>query len=67
MAIRDENGSIRSCLLHPFKSVYCDKNSLALITMDERHSVVETVDEKSLFPQQIDVGAKTRIKLKFFE
>ena len=62
-----KTGSTRSCLLPPFKLVYCDKNSLALITMDERRSVVEIVDEKSLFLQQIDVGAKTLIKLKFFE
>ena len=67
MSIRDENGSTRSCLLPPFKSVHWDKNSLALITMDERRLVVETVDEKSLFLQQIDVGAKTLIKLKFLE
>ena len=61
VSLRDENGSTRSCLLPPFKSVYCDKNSLALIAMDERRSVVETIDKKSLLLQQIDVGAKTLI------
>ena len=56
MAKRDENGSTRSCLLPSFKPEYCDKNSLALISMDERHSVVETANEKSLFLRGVELS-----------